>query len=175
MDVDDWFLTTDQRGNPSTRIDLRRGDGTAWTTGNRVAVLIDGDDYFHELYRTLCGLGRDDWVHVAAWEGDADERLHGPGSEVGRVLAELAQRSVHVRGLLWRSHPRQAHFAEQDNVGFTRAVNRAGGEIFLDERVRRGGSHHQKLVIVRRAEGPDHDVAYAGGIDLCHGRHDSQC
>jgi phosphatidylserine/phosphatidylglycerophosphate/cardiolipin synthase-like enzyme len=173
MDVDDWFLTADHRGNPSTRIDARRGDGTAWTTGNRVEVLIDGDEYFRDLYRTLCGLGRGDWVHLTAWEGDADERLRGPGTEVGRVLAELAERGVHVRGLLWRSHPRQAHFAEQDNVGFTRAVNRAGGEIFLDERVRRGGSHHQKLVIVRRARERDHDVAYAGGIDLCHGRHDN--
>jgi phosphatidylserine/phosphatidylglycerophosphate/cardiolipin synthase-like enzyme len=174
MDLDDWFLTAPERGNPSTGIDHRRGDGTAWTTGNRVAVLVDGEEYYHELYRALSTLGRGDWVHLAAWEGDADERLRGPGTEVGRVLSELAQRGVHVRGLLWRSHPRQAHFAEQDNVGFSKAVNRAGGEILLDERVRRGGSHHQKLVIVRHAGGPDRDVAYAGGTDLCHGRHDNQ-
>ena len=41
----------------------------------------------------------------------------------------------------------------------------------LDERVRRGGSHHQKLVLLRRAR-PEDDVAFVGGIDLCHGRHD---
>ncbi|MGH9032812.1 MAG: phospholipase D family protein, partial [Acidimicrobiia bacterium] len=44
--------------------------------------------------------------------------------------------------------------------------------ILLDERVRRGGSHHQKLFVVRRASGPDDDVAFVGGIDLCHGRND---
>lgn len=172
MRLEDWFLTGDERDNPSTLIDLRRGDGSAWTTGNRVEVLVDGDEYFAALHRVLGALGRGDWVHFADWEGDADERLAGPSTEVGRVLAEAAQRGVHVRGLLWRSHPRQAHFAEQDNVGFTKAVDHAGGEVLLDERVRRGGSHHQKLVIVRHAQGSDRDVAYAGGIDLCHGRHD---
>ena len=172
MGLEDWFLTGEERGNPSTLLDLRRESGEAWTTGNRVEVLVDGDEYFRRLYGSLRSLGRDDWVRFTDWEGDADELLAGPGTEVGRVLAEAARRGVDVRGLLWRSHPRQAHFAEQDNVGFTKAVDEAGGEVLLDERVRRGGSHHQKLVIVRHAAGSDRDVAYAGGIDLCHGRHD---
>jgi phosphatidylserine/phosphatidylglycerophosphate/cardiolipin synthase-like enzyme len=172
MCLEDWFLTRDARGNPSTSIDHRHRDGAAWTTGNRVRVLVDGDEYFRGLHGVLCSLDPGDWVHFADWEGDADERLCGPGTEVGIVLAGLARRGVRVRGLLWRSHPRQAHFAEQDNVGFTKAVDQAGGEVLLDERVRRGGSHHQKLVIVRHAGRPDRDVAYAGGIDLCHGRHD---
>jgi phosphatidylserine/phosphatidylglycerophosphate/cardiolipin synthase-like enzyme len=51
-------------------------------------------------------------------------------------------------------------------------VNDAGGEILLDERVRRGGSHHQKLFVFRRASGPEDDVAFVGGIDLAHGRRD---
>jgi phosphatidylserine/phosphatidylglycerophosphate/cardiolipin synthase-like enzyme len=173
MCLEDWFLTPQERGNPSTLIDRRRRlTRTAWTTGNHVEVLVDGAAYFRHLHGALCGLGRGDGVLFADWEGDADEQLCGPGTEVGVVLAELARRGVHVRGLLWRSHPRQAHFAEQDNIGFTRALNRAGGEVLLDERVRHVGSHHQKLVIVRHAESPERDVAYAGGIDLCHGRHD---
>ena len=172
MGLSDWFLTGDERGNLSSLIDQRCPDGAAWSVGNRVEVLVDGEEYFRRLHRVLCRLGPGDRVHFTDWEGDADERLDGPGTEVGRVFAELARRGVEVRGLLWRSHPRQAHFAEEDNVGFTRAVNRAGGEVLLDERVRRGGSHHQKLLIVRYAEGSDRDVAYAGGIDLCHGRRD---
>ncbi len=51
-------------------------------------------------------------------------------------------------------------------------INEAGGEILLDERVRRGGSHHQKLVVVRPRRARRRDVAFVGGIDLCHGRHD---
>src|SRR4029077_3908699 len=51
-------------------------------------------------------------------------------------------------------------------------VNAAGGEVLLDQRVRLGGSHHQKLVVIRHASGTDNDVAFLGGIDLCHSRRD---
>ena len=170
--IEDWFLTADERGNPATEIDRRRGDGKAWTTGNSVEVLIHGAEYFARLYDVLCTLVEDDWVHLTDWEGDPDQRLAGPGTATGHVLADLARQGVHVRGLLWRSHPRQAHLSEQQNTKLVREVNQAGGELLLDERIRRGGSHHQKLVVVRRAAGPDDDVAFVGGIDLCHGRRD---
>jgi phosphatidylserine/phosphatidylglycerophosphate/cardiolipin synthase-like enzyme len=39
-------------------------------------------------------------------------------------------------------------------------------------RVRAGGSHHQKLVVARFRGGPERDVAFVGGIDLCFGRRD---
>jgi phosphatidylserine/phosphatidylglycerophosphate/cardiolipin synthase-like enzyme len=172
MQLEDWFLTADERGNAATAIDRRHRDGKAWTEGNRVEVLIDGAAYFARLYDELRTLEADDWVHFTDWEGDPDELLVGAGTEVGRVLADLAAKDVHVRGLLWRSHPSQAHFSEQQNTELVREVNEAGGEILLDERVRRGGSHHQKLFVVRRTSGPDGDVAFVGGIDLCHGRHD---
>jgi phosphatidylserine/phosphatidylglycerophosphate/cardiolipin synthase-like enzyme len=172
MQLDDWFLTVEERGNVATDIDGRRGDGKAWTEGNRVEVLAHGSAYFARLYEALSAAGPDDWVHLTDWEGDPDERLAGPGTAVGNVLTDLARDDVHVRGLLWRSHPRQAHFSEQQNTKLVREVNAAGGELLLDERVRRGGSHHQKLVILRRAADPDHDVAFVGGVDLCHGRRD---
>ena len=172
MKFDDWFLTSEERGNPATNIDSRRGNGRAWTEGNRVSVLVDGACYFARLYDVLSTLQRDDWLHFTDWEGDPDERLAGPGTAIGHVLADLARDGVHVRGLLWRSHPRQAHFSEQQNTKLVREANKAGAEILLDERVQRGGSHHQKLVVLRRAASPDDDVAFVGGIDLCHGRHD---
>ena len=171
--VDDWFLLPVDRGNPATEIDRRRGDGRAWTDGNDVTVLVDGAEYFRRLYRELCRMEPGDWVHLTDWEGDPDQQLDGPGTEIGKVLADLARRDVHVRGLLWRSHPRLAHFSEQENTKLVREVNDAGGELLLDERVRRGGSHHQKLVVLRRGR-PEDDVAFVGGIDLCHSRGDSQ-
>ncbi len=167
----DWFLTPRERGNPATEIDRRRGDGKSWTEGNRVELLVDGAEYFRRLHQELGRVQAGDWVHLTDWEGDLDERLDGPGTELGTVLCDLACRGVHVRGLLWRSHPSQAHFGEQDNQALANAVNEAGGELLLDERVRRDGSHHQKLVVIRRARSED-DVAFVGGIDLCHGRRD---
>ncbi|MCU1430173.1 MAG: phospholipase [Actinomycetia bacterium] len=170
MDPSAWFLTTEERGNDATQLDRRHRDGKAWTDGNDVRVLIEGATYFRRLYDTLCGLRAEDWVHFTDWRGDADERLAGPGSEVARVLAEIARRGVDVRGLVWRSHPDQTKFSEQENLHVVETINEAGGEVFLDERVRRGGSHHQKLFVVRRQD--DEDIAFVGGIDLCHGRHD---
>ena len=172
MSSDDWFLSPRERGNSGTEIDRRRRDGKAWTEGNHVRVIVHGSNYFARLYDELRQLGSEDWVHFTDWEGDPDERLAGPGTEIGKVLADLAARGVHVRGLLWRSHPRQAHFSEQQNVKLVREVNEAGGELLLDERVRGDGSHHQKLFLLRRAAGPERDVAFVGGVDLAYGRND---
>jgi phosphatidylserine/phosphatidylglycerophosphate/cardiolipin synthase-like enzyme len=172
MGPEPWFLTPSERGNPASALDRRHAEGRAWTDGNQVRVLIHGAMYFQRLYEELILLGPGDRVYFTDWEGDADECLAGPGTEVGKVLAELARGKSDVRGLLWRSHPRQAHFSEQANARLVREVNEAGGELLLDERVKSGGSHHQKLVLLRRCSGPDDDIAFIGGIDLARGRHD---
>ena len=86
MHLADWFLTVAERQNDATRIDDRREHHDAWTEGNSVRVLIDGAQYFALLYESLCSLRRDDWVHFTDWEGDPDERLVGPGTELGAVL-----------------------------------------------------------------------------------------
>ncbi|MCU1501685.1 MAG: phosphatidylserine/phosphatidylglycerophosphate/cardiolipinsynthase-like protein [Ilumatobacteraceae bacterium] len=170
-----WFLTGAERGNRHTTIDARHP--SPWTTGNRCRPLVHGRTYYARLLEELRGLGTGDLVCFTDWRGDADERLAGPGTEVGSVLTGLAARGVLVRGLLWRSHPSQARFSEQQNLHLGVQVNEAGGEIVVDERVRRGGSHHQKLVVIRRqpnvrGAGAGGDVAFVGGIDLAHGRHD---
>ena len=131
-----WFLTTDERGNRDTEIDRRRGDGRAWTDGNAVEALIHGATYFRRLHDELTSLEEGAWVHFTDWRGDADERLVGPGTELGDVLVDLARRGVHVRGLVWRSHPDQARLSEQEAVHLADLVNEAGGEVLLDERVR---------------------------------------
>jgi phosphatidylserine/phosphatidylglycerophosphate/cardiolipin synthase-like enzyme len=173
--VSDWFLDPGERGNPATDLDRRRGDGRAWTEGNLVVPHVHGAVYFARLLEVLSGLGPGDLVHLCDWRGDADERLDGrPGSELGRVLAGLCRRGVDVRGLVWRSHPDQARLSEQEAEHLAEVVNEAGGEVLLDERVRFAGSHHQKLVVVRRAGSEDDDVAFVGGTDLCHTRRDDE-
>jgi len=166
--IDDWFLGPEERGNPATSIDRRRGDGRAWTEGNLVEALVHGAAYYPRLLAALRTLRAGDVVGLTDWRGDADQRLDGPGSELGTVLADLAGRGVQVRGLLWRSHPSRAHFSEEQNRHLGQVVNEAGGEILLDERVRGPGSQHQKLVLVGHRGREDEDVAFLGGIDLSH-------
>ena len=171
MPLDDWFLDASERGNQATEIDRRHDGGTAWTEGNDGRVLADGAEYFARLHEVLCATRAGDWLYFTDWQGDPDEELAGPGTAVGDVIAELAGRGVHVRGLLWRSHPEAMNYGEGKNLSFSRVVNEAGGQVLLDQRVRHGGSHHQKLLVVRGSD-PTADVAFVGGIDLCHGRRD---
>jgi phosphatidylserine/phosphatidylglycerophosphate/cardiolipin synthase-like enzyme len=172
--LDEWFLTATERGNPATRLDSGHPDGTAWTTGNRVRPLVDGAAYFTELLAGIRAMRAGDLLLFTDWRGDPDERLDGPGTEVSQVLADAAGRGVIVRGLLWRSHLDRFRFSLQEHRNLGKAIVAAGGECLLDMRVRNRGSHHQKLVVLRHAGHPERDVAYVGGIDLCHGRRDNR-
>jgi phosphatidylserine/phosphatidylglycerophosphate/cardiolipin synthase-like enzyme len=170
--LNEWFLTADERGNRATAIDVRAAGRVAWTTGNRVRPLVHGSAYFGELLAAVYALAPGDHLFFTDWRGDPDERLAGPGSEVGAVLAAAAARGVVVRGLLWRSHLDALKYHERANRSLGEQVQSGGGECLLDMRVRPGGSHHQKLVVLRHRGRPELDVAYLGGIDLCHGRKD---
>jgi phosphatidylserine/phosphatidylglycerophosphate/cardiolipin synthase-like enzyme/purine-cytosine permease-like protein len=170
--LDEWFLTAEERGNASTRLDSRHPEGVAWTTGNLVRPLVHGAVYFAELLAAVTAMRRGDHLFFTDWRGDADERLGAPGTEVSHVLAAAAARGVVVRGLIWRSHLDRFHYQQSENRHLGREIQAAGGECLLDMRVRAGGSHHQKLVVLRHQDHPEDDVAYLGGIDLCHGRKD---
>ncbi|MDQ4094652.1 MAG: phospholipase D-like domain-containing protein [Actinomycetota bacterium] len=171
---EDWFLAPHERGNPDSDIDRRRADGRAYTEGNLAIPRIHGATYFARLLEVILELGEGDWIHFTDWRGDADERLDGPGTEIVKVLADAARRGVEVRGLVWRSHPDQTKFSEQESLHFAKTINRSGGEVLLDERVRQGGSHHQKLFLIRHPGDENQDIAFVGGIDLCHSRRDDE-
>ncbi|WP_030763304.1 phospholipase D family protein [Streptomyces sp. NRRL F-2664] len=167
-----WLLVRGERGNPATRLDDRRADGAAWSRGSEARPLVHGAAYFAELLAAVEAMGEGDLLLFTDWRGDRDERLDGPGTEIGAVLCRAAERGVMVKGLLWRSHLDSLHFSEEENLRFGKELARAGGECLLDMRVRPGGSHHQKLVVLRHRDRPEQDVAYVGGIDLCHNRND---
>ncbi|MFF5182584.1 phospholipase D family protein [Streptomyces sp. NPDC000345] len=172
MEVTDWLLTSGERGNDATRLDSRRADRAAWSYGNLVRPLVHGATYFPELLRAIRAQRAGDLLLFTDWRGDPDERLDGPGSEIGTVLCEAAERGVIVKGLVWRSHLDRFQFSESENRHLGEEIEAAGGECLLDMRVRPGGSHHQKLVLCRYSGRPDLDVAFVGGIDLCHNRRD---
>jgi phosphatidylserine/phosphatidylglycerophosphate/cardiolipin synthase-like enzyme len=168
-----WLLTAAERGNPVSAIDAGRDGGRAWTVGNLVRVHVDGAAYFARLDQLLSGLGAGDWVYLTDWRIDATRRLAGPGSELGPLLAGLARRGVAVRGLLWRSHPALVRFNQDANRVMSTLVNRAGGQLVADQRVRRFGSHHQKLLVVHMPDRQVRCIAFIGGIDLSRGRGDT--
>lgn len=160
-----WFLSA-QEG-------AWLGSGRPWTDGNRVTPLIHGRTYFARLAEAAEALALGDLLCLTDWRGDDNEKLTDDGPDLAGLLTRLARRGVQVRGLLWRSHPAWMGFDEEEETELADVVNASGGQLLLDERVRRAGSHHQKLVVVHRPGEPDEDLAFVGGIDLCHGRRDS--
>jgi phosphatidylserine/phosphatidylglycerophosphate/cardiolipin synthase-like enzyme len=172
--IDDWFLTAAERGNPATGLDARRG-GVAWSAGNEVRPLIHGAAYFAELLARVPALRAGDLLMFTDWRGDANELLTPAGPAIADLFCAAARRGVLVRGLLWRSHLDRFRFSRQENRQLGEEVEAAGGECVLDMRVRPGGSHHMKMVVLRHAGRPADDVAFVGGIDLCHSRRDDAC
>jgi phosphatidylserine/phosphatidylglycerophosphate/cardiolipin synthase-like enzyme len=173
MQHTDWLLTKAERANEDTVLDERHPGEAAWSEGNLVRPLIDGVSYFAELFERLEETREGDLVLFTDWQGDADERLTGePGSEVVEVLATADERGVDVRGLIWRSHMEMLNFSASQNRLLGQQLQSRGAEALLDMRVRTGGSHHQKLVVIRHRDHPERDVAFVGGIDLCHSRRD---
>jgi phosphatidylserine/phosphatidylglycerophosphate/cardiolipin synthase-like enzyme len=162
----DWFLSTQERGNPNSSI-------PAWCTGNTAEPLIHGITYFDRLATEVDSLQEGDHLFFTDWRGDPDERVRDDGPTVAALFAAAAKRGVVVKGLLWRSHLDKLAYSEEENRTLGDEIREAGGEVLLDQRVRRGGSHHQKLVVLRHPGDPAQDVAFVGGIDLCHSRRDT--
>src|SRR5947209_4382476 len=153
----DWFLPTTDR---------------PVSAGNLVTPLVHGATYFARLVDVVSALHAGDLAWFTDWRGDADQLLLPDGPTVAELFSAAARRGVDVRALLWRSHSDRTSFSAQENQRLGRAINDAGGIALLDQRVRRGGSHHQKLVVARHRDRPNDDVAFAGGIDLSHSRRD---
>jgi hypothetical protein len=122
-----WFLSAEERDNPDTRLDHRPSDGGSWTTGNTVAPLVHGAEYFPALYRAVEGLGPGDLLPFTDWRGDPDHRLNGSGTEGAAVFAAASKRGAHVSGLLWRSHFSDFRFSAEEHREFGLAIEEAGG------------------------------------------------
>jgi phosphatidylserine/phosphatidylglycerophosphate/cardiolipin synthase-like enzyme len=163
----EWFLTAEERGNPATKI-------PPWCVGNHAQVLIHGATYFDQLVTEVEALGEGDYVFFTDWRGDPDEKMRDDGPTISELFCDAAKRGVVVKGLMWRSHLDKFAYSEEENQHLGDAIEEAGGEVLLDQRVRFGGSHHQKLVVIRHRDEPERDVAFAGGIDLCHSRRDDE-
>jgi hypothetical protein len=158
-DPEGWLLTADERGNSATAL-------PAWTSGNLCVPLVHGATYFDRLVEEVEALKAGDHLFFADWQGDADERLREGGPTVAALFGDALRRGVCVRGLVWRSHTQRMSFTKKENRKLDEAIEDAGGQVILDQRVRRGGSHHQKFVVLRHADDPSRagsTCATAGG------------
>ncbi|SFK90236.1 phospholipase D family protein [Geodermatophilus ruber] len=164
-DPERWLLTAAERGNPAARL-------PAWTAGNLAVPLVHGAAYFDRLVEEVEGLDEGDHLFFTDWRGDPDELLRPGGPTVAQLFTDAVRRGVCVRGLVWRSHMDRLSFSKEANRALDAEIEHGGGEVILDQRVRRFGSHHQKFVVLRHDQDPTRDVAFVGGIDLCHGRRD---
>lgn len=165
--------TPRKRDNPWTRLTHRHG-GAAWTSGNDARLHVHGANYFARLREVVEGLRAGDLLMFTDWRGDPDERVGDDGLTVAQLFAGAASRGVVVKGLFWRSHVDQFSYSEEQNRWMADDIRAAGGEVLLDLRVLPLGSHHQKFVVARHPGRPEEDVAFVGGIDLCHTRRDDR-
>ena len=141
----------------STR--LRNGGpgsgGHAWSTGNAVTPLVHGATVLPPAARGAVRAAR---RRPGPLHGLARRRRRAPrraGHEIGEVLARPgAQRRARSAGCSGaRTRDRRASTRRRTS-GSASELNEAGGEVLLDQRVRRVGSHHQKLVVIRHRDDP---------------------
>lgn len=163
--LDDWLLTSAERGNDATRLVDR-------VPGNACTPLVHGATYFARLVEEVEALAEGDHLFFTDWRGDAWQKLGDDGPTVGALFSDAARRGVVVRGLVWRSHSETFTLNKEANQGLDTDLEESGGQVILDQRVHRFGSHHQKLVVLRHPSEPERDVAFIGGIDLCNSRRD---
>ena len=63
------------------------------------------------------------------------------------MLGRALDRGVDVRALVWRSHPGLLGYSADEHRDLGRQLQERGADVVLDMRVRRNGSHHQKMVV----------------------------
>ena len=155
-ELTDWLLTKAERANEQTVLDAHYPGEQAWSGGNHVRPLVHGATYFAELADRIAETRAGDLIYFTDWRGDPDEQLtDDPNSTMEELLSAADVRGVDVRGLIWRSHLDILSFSSAENRQTGEQLQSNGAEVLLDMRVRTGGSHHQKLVVIRYRDRPD--------------------
>jgi phosphatidylserine/phosphatidylglycerophosphate/cardiolipin synthase-like enzyme len=135
-------------------------------TGNLVWPYLDVKQYYAALAQAIRDTREKiaDFVYISGWELDLETPLDPPGKTPRETLRQLLQRAVtrkvEVRVLLTGQPP-------SGQAGSAAEVAKLGGGAILDPFFKLFGSHHQKFVVIRNAEGI---VAFCGGCDISRTR-----
>ena len=138
-------------------------------SADRVAVLIDGADYFQALLRAMrqarCR------IMIVGWDFDPRVRLDpaDPATELRRLLPELAERSpeLHVHLLIWDVSLLFGPSATLDQLTESLWQKHPRCHFRFDREHPVGAAHHEKIVTI------DDTLAFVGGIDLTVERWDT--
>jgi len=164
--------TTEAQGRPGP---VLREDRNCWRIGtsDRASVLVDCDNYFNALEKTLRQARRS--VLIAGWDFDDGIVLDrssskGNGPALGKLLRELveAEPELHVRILVWSTailHSLRSFSSLLLHRGWH---DHPRIRLKLDTRHAFYAALHQKIVTV------DDQVGFVGGVDLTSGRWDTR-
>ena len=143
----------------------------AWRieTVDRLAFLVDGEEYFRPLDRVLRMARRS--IRIVGWDFNPDIRLRPRegGQTLGALLRRLVEKrpELEIHILIWAMGPiysgHSLKLFRQDGWSSHPRIH-----LRFDTRHALRGSHHQKMVTV------DDAVAFVGGIDLTAGRWDTR-
>ena len=142
----------------------------AWriARADALAFLVDGEEYFHALDKTLRTARRS--IRIVGWDFNPEIRLrpHEGGEKLGAFLRGLVERApeLEIHILVWAMGP---IYSSRSLKVFRRDgwSNHPRIHLHFDGRHALRGSHHQKIVTV------DDAIAFVGGIDLTAGRWDT--
>jgi phosphatidylserine/phosphatidylglycerophosphate/cardiolipin synthase-like enzyme len=147
-----------------------------WRVENarRVALLVDGQDYFAAVLAALRAARRS--VLLLGWGFDPRTRLLPDGfergdepDEIGHVLLDLAaaRPDIDIRILIWKSalpiEASQDFFPHRARAWFADSAVK----FRLDDATPLAGCHHQKVLVI------DDKVAFCGGADFGVDRWDT--
>lgn len=163
-----------------TNLQFRPGEN-CWRTAkaNKLAVIIDGADYFRALREALLQAER--LVIMVGWDfdfeiemlpGESDQQGMAPDglpNEVGPFLDALVERrpNLDIYLLKWSGGSIVAPRSVLPIVKL-KFLSPKQIHLALDGLHPIGACHHQKIVVV------DDTLAFCGGIDLTHGRWDTR-
>lgn len=142
---------------------------------DRLALLVDGENYFGALHDALCSAQR--CVRILAWDLYSKmDLLRGTGKSTNyptqiydlldTLLREREQ--LHVYILLWDFSMIYAFEREWSSLVTLRWTSHPRLHFKLDSKHPFGASQHQKVVTI------DDRIAFVGGFDIAHSRWDSR-
>jgi phosphatidylserine/phosphatidylglycerophosphate/cardiolipin synthase-like enzyme len=128
--------------------------------GNRLAILIDGEEALGRMVEAVSRATRSVWLTGWFLSPEFAMQAREDPVVVRNLLAEAARR-VDVRVLLWAGAPLPLFTPSRGTVRAVRdQLTAAGVRCELDARERPLHCHHEKTLIV------DSQIAFVGGIDL---------